>query len=223
MIDRSHSRLPRVEGAARPLWLAGALVAAALTGCTHVRSIPEPDDVVTAYAAALERGDADAIYALMSEESRRAVSREELRRVVKDQKAELAAHAKALGSQQRAIEAQAEIRYDDGEIVGLDLEDGAFRVTAADGLPASAKTPEQALSQLRKVLARRSYAGLLRVLSPRTRAAMEKDLRSLVEGLTEPDSLRIDVVGDTATITVPGGHQVLLRREDGIWQVDDFN
>lgn len=195
----------------------------ALSGCVGVSTIPEPDDVVAAYAAAVERGDADAIYALMSEESRRAISREQLRRVVKDQKVELAEHAKALGSQQRAIEAQAEIRYDDGEIVGLDLDDGTFRVTAADGLPASAKTPEQALSQLRKVLARRSYAGLLRVLSPRTRAAMEKDLRSLVEGLTEPDSLRIEVVGDAATITVPGGHRVQLRREDGIWHVDDFN
>lgn len=198
-----------------------ALVGAA--GCSQVRTIPEPDAVLDAYAVALERGDVDAIYALMSEESRRAISKEELARVVKEQRAELAEHAKALQSQQRAIEAQAEIRYADGEIVGLDLEDGGFRVSAADGLPAAAKTPEQALSQLRKVLARRSYAGLLRVLSPRTRAAMEDDLRSLVEGLNEPDALRIEIVGDAATVTVPGGHQVKLRREDGIWHIDDFN
>lgn len=200
---------------------AGCLLA--LVGCTQVRTIPEPDDVLDAYVAALEKGDVDAIYALMSEESRRAISKEELARVVKEQRAELAEHAKALKSEQRAVDAQAEIRYDDGEIVGLDLEEGGFRVTAADGLPASAKTPEQALSQLRKVLARRSYAGLLRVLSPRTRAAMEDDLRSLVEGLNEPDALRIEVVGDAATVTVPGGHQVKLRREDGVWHVDDFN
>lgn len=200
---------------------AGCLLA--LVGCTQIRSIPEPDDVLDAYVAALEKGDVDAIYALMSEESRRAISKEELARVVKEQRAELAEHAKALKSEQRAIDAQAEIRYDDGEIVGLDLEEGSFRVTAADGLPASAKTPEQALSQLRKVLARRSYAGLLRVLSPRTRAAIEDDLRSLVEGLNEPDALRIEVVGDAATVTVPGGHQVKLRREDGVWHVDDFN
>jgi hypothetical protein len=198
-----------------------SLVCAA--GCTRVRTIPEPDAVVNAYVAALEKGDTEAIYGLMSEESRRAISKEELAKVVKDQRAELAEHAKALASEQRSIDAEAEIRFADGEIVGLDLEEGGFRVTAADGLPAAAKTPEQALSQLRKVLARRSYAGLLRVLSPRTRAAMENDLRTLVEGLNEPGSLRIEVVGDAATVTVPGGHQVKLRREDGIWHVDDFN
>ncbi len=203
--------------------MAAALATAASSGCATVEAVPEPDDVVDAYVAALERGDAGAIYALMSEESRRAVSREQLERVLKEQRAELGEHAKALASERRAVEARAEIRYPDGELVGLDLVDGRFLVTAADGLPASAKTPEQALSQLRKVLARRSYAGLLRVLSPRTRAAMEEDLRSLVEGLTEPDALRIDVVGDSATVTVPGGHQVKLRRQDGLWHIDDFD
>ena len=37
----------------------------------------------------------------------------------------------------------------------------------------------QALEQLRRVLARRSYAGLLRVLSRETRDAIERDLRGL--------------------------------------------
>jgi hypothetical protein len=201
----------------------GLLSVVPLAGCVTVRAIPEPDDTVAAYARALDRGDVDAVYALMSEESRRAMSRAELERVMREQKSELAEHGKALTEPQRNSEARAEIRYNDGEIVGLDLQDGHFRVAAADGLPASARSPEQALSQLRQVLAQRSYAGLLRVMSPRTRAAMERDLRSLVEGLTEPDSLRIDVVGDAATIVVPGGHIVKLRREDGIWHVDDFN
>ncbi len=218
MIDRF-----RMGSCAVPL-LAGLILAGgAGVACTQVRSIPAPEDVVNAYAAALEKGDADAIYHLMSEESRRALSLAELRVVVKAQKVELAEHAKALKSPQRAVAAHAEIRYDDGEIVGLDLEAGRFKVSAADGLPASARTPEQALSLLRKVLARRSYAGLLRVLSPRTRAAMENELRSLVDGLEEPDSLRIDVVGDSAAVTVPGGHKVLLRRKDGVWHVDDFD
>src|SRR5690606_38469092 len=114
------------------------------------------------------------------------------------------------------------VRYDDGEVVTLDLEEGGFRVTAADALPAAAKTPEQALGQLRRVLARRSYAGLLRVLSPRTRAAIEQDLRTLVDGLEEPDSLDVEIVGDRATVTVPGGHHVILQRQDGVWHVDDW-
>ena len=106
--------------------------------------------------------------------------------------------------------------------VALDLDEGRFHVTAADALPAAATTPEQALGQLRKVLARRSYVGLLQVLSPKTRAAMEADLQSLVEGLDEPGALDVQVVGDSAVIQVPGGHRVELRRQDGIWYVDDF-
>jgi hypothetical protein len=214
------SRRPLLLGLVLPLGLALGCVG---VGCTRQSSVPEPDALIDSYAAALERGDVDALYAMMSEESRRAISKKELEQVIAKQKAELEEHAKALKSKDRSVEAQAEVRYADGEIVALDLEEGTFRLTAAEALPASARTPAQALVQLRKVLARRSYAGLMRVLSPRTRAAVEKDLRSLVEGLTEPESLQIDVVGDAATVSVPGGHQVKLRREDGIWHIDDFN
>ncbi len=205
-------------------WLgAVALTGAAAVGCVGGSSVPEPRPVVDAYADAIERGDADAVWEMMTEESRRAISREELGRVLRDQKTELGEHAKGLGSEERVISATAEVRYDDGEVVSLDLDDGEFRVTAADALPAAARTPAQALTQLRRVLARRSYPGLLRVLSPRTRAAIERDLRSLVEGLDEPDALDVEVVGDSAVIEVPGGHQVRLKREDGIWYVDDFD
>ena len=203
------------------LGLVAVLLATA--SCAGAVAVPEPQPVVDAYADAIERGDADTVYELMSEESRRAISRDELRRVLGDQKGELSEHASAVAASERVVSARAEIRYDDGEVVSLDLDDGRFGVTAADALPAAARSPAQALSQLRRVLARRSYAGLLRVLSPRTRAAVEQDLRSLVEGLSEPESLDVEVVGDAATVTLGGGHQVKLRREDGIWFVDDFD
>lgn len=185
--------------------------------------MPDPEPVVDAYAQALQAADVDAIYEMMSEESRQTLSRKELERILSEQRAELGEHAKALQGSGRELSAQAQVRYNDGEIATLDLVDGEFRVTAADALPAAGRTPEQALSQLRRVLARRSYTGLLRVLTPRTRNAVEGDLRSLVEGLNAPDALTIDVVGDTATVIVPGGHRVELRREDGVWHVDDFD
>lgn len=185
--------------------------------------MPEPETVVDAYATAIETGNTAALHDLMSQESKRAVSQEDLARVLAEQRDELVEHAKELQSAERLVTARADVRYDDGEIVSLELAQEGFRVSAADALPASARSPEQALGQLRKVLARRSYAGLLRVLSPRTRAAIERDLRSLVEGLSEPEALRLDVAGDSATVEVPGGHLVKLRREDGVWYVDDFD
>jgi hypothetical protein len=203
--------------------VAAPALAASLAACTQQQTIPAPEPMIDAYAEALNNKDAEAIYGMMSDESRRAISKEELRRVLDEQNKELGEHAKGVSSEERVLHARAEVRYDDGEVVSLDLDNGRFKVTAADALPAAAKTPAQALTQLRRVLARRSYAGLLRVLSPRTRAAIERDLRSLVEGLTDPEALSVDVVGDAATVDVPGGHQVKLRREDGVWHVDDFN
>jgi len=201
----------------------GALLLGVVAGCASAGSIPEPALTVDAYARAVEAGDAEAVYAMMSEESRRAISLGELRSIMKEERAELGAHAQGMRHPDRAVRTRAQLRYPDGELVSLELVDGEFRVTAADALPAAARTPAQALDQLRRVLARRSYAGLLRVLSPRTRSGLEGDLRSLVDGLDTPEALPIDVVGDKATVVVPGGHRVELRREDGVWQVDDFD
>ncbi len=202
---------------------AGAVWLGVPLGCGRGPAVPDPAPVVAAYAEAVGEGDAEAIYGMMSEESRRALSRDELRRLLGEQQAELGEHAARLRSPERAIEARARLRYADGEVVSLDVEDGQFKLTAADALPAGARTPAQALAQLRVVLARRSYAGLLRVLSPRTRSALENDLRSLVEGLGEPEALPVELKGDVATVVVPGGHRVHLRREHGIWHVDDFD
>jgi hypothetical protein len=63
----------------------------------------------------------------------------------------------------------------------------------------------------------------MRVLSPSTRAAIENDLRSLVLGLERPETLEVRTTGDVATVLVPGGHHVRLRREAGVWRVDDFD
>jgi hypothetical protein len=63
----------------------------------------------------------------------------------------------------------------------------------------------------------------MRVLSPATRAAIENDLRALVDGLNDPGTLPVQLNGDAATVSVPGGHQVKLKREGGIWRIEDFD
>src|SRR5262249_27871679 len=151
------------------------------------------------------------------------LSREEVARVVGDERAELSEQSKALGAPGVVVKARARVRYADGEDASLDLEEGVFRITAADALPAGARTPVQALEQLRRVLARRRYGGLMRVRSPTTRSAVEADLRSLVEGLEKPEGLEVHVAGDTGTVQIPGGHEVKLRRESGVWRVDTFD
>lgn len=194
----------------------------ALAGCAGA-PIADPTEAARRYADAAQRADADAIYAMMSEEARRAFSQAEVRTLVREQRAELSEQAKALRGPGVVVKAEASVRYADGEEVGLAVESDGYRISAVEALPSSARTPLQALSQLRRVLARRSYSGLIRVLSPTTRAAIEADLRSLVEGLEHPEGLELDIQGDMATVVVPGGHEVRLRREGGQWHVETFD
>lgn len=197
------------------------MAAWALAGCGP--AVPDPKGAVDEYRRAAERGDGDALYAMLTESGQREKSREDVKRAVNEQKAELAERGKLLASPETRVEAVARLRFDDGEEASLDLREGRFQVTSAGALPGGAKTPEQALVGLRQVLARRSYAGLMRVLSPSTRAAIENDLRSLVLGLERPETLEVRTTGDVATVLVPGGHHVRLRREAGVWRVDDFD
>jgi hypothetical protein len=186
--------------------------------------VPDPKSAVAAYADAAARGDADAIYDMMSDKGRRALSREEVRRIVADEKDELVDESKAVTAPGVIVRSRARVRYADGEDATLVVdEQGELRVATADALPAGARTPEQALEQLRRVLARRSYAGLMRVLSPATRSAIEADLRGLVLGLEHPEGLEVNVAGEAATVQIPGGHEVKLRREAGVWHVEDFD
>ncbi|NUO54453.1 MAG: hypothetical protein HOV80_36885 [Polyangiaceae bacterium] len=198
------------------------MVALSLPACAGT-SVPDPNEAARAYAEAAARSDADALYELLSEDGKRVLTRDEVKKLVADQKAELAERGKALAGPGVRVKTQARVKYGDGEEAALAIEDGEFRVSAADALPAEAHTPAQALDQLRRVLARRSYAGLIRVLSPRTRAAVEEDIKSLVEGLEEPEGLDVEITGDTAVVNVPGGHFVRLRRDGGVWHIEDFD
>jgi hypothetical protein len=204
---------------ARTLTLALAVSAA---GCASA-SVPDPRLAANAYAAAAERGDADALYGMMTEGAQKSRSLDDTRAAVKDERGELAEQGRAIASKDVHVTATARLRYADGEEAALDFKDGAFAVTSAGAIPGGGRTPEEALDQLRRVLARRSYAGLMRVLSPATRAAIEQDLRGLVTGLGRPETLPVTLTGDSANVTVPGGHHVKLRRESGVWRVDDFD
>jgi hypothetical protein len=191
------------------------------------QSMPDPRDAANEYAAAAQIPDpkarAAAIYALMTTDAQRERSQDEVLKMVTDEASELQEQGKALASNDARVEATARLRYEDGEEAALELKEGRYWVTSAGALPGGARTPEEAIDQLRRVVARRSYAGLMRVLSPATRAMIEADLRTLVAGLDKPDSLQVKITGETAVVTVPSGHIVKLKREGGIWRVDYFD
>ena len=184
---------------------------------------PDPRVAVRAYADAARRGDADEIYRLLSASSRQARTLAQVREMVSAERPELAQQAEQLSARDTRLQATARLHYADGEAVTMDLDGGRYWVTSAGALPGAGRSPEETLDALRRVLARRNYAGLIRILSPTTRAAIEHDLRALVDGLSDPGALPLRMNDDAATVTVPGGHHVTLRREEGLWKVDDFD
>ena len=192
------------------------------TACASQR-VPDPKVTARAYASAAQRGDADAIYAMLTPDGQRALGQTGTRQLVRESKAELARTAQAVGGTNARVEASAEARFTDGESTTLVLEDGTFLIDAATLLPARPRTPSQALSGLRRALARRSYPALMALMSSDSRGALESDLGSLVSGLEHPETLDIQINGDSAEVQLPSGHRVLLKRETGIWRVLDFD
>jgi hypothetical protein len=207
------------RGAAAGLSVSLALFAVA---CSRP-ALPDARAAALRWSEAAERGDADAMYEMMTEDARRTYGRDGTRRLVEANKKEIADDARALASGKTDVEATATVRFADGEQAVLEVEDGAFKVGSAGALPSGARTPAQALAELRQALARRSYAGMMRVLSSDTRNAVENDLRSLVTGLEQPETLDVKVTGDKAEVQVPGGHSVRLKRESGVWRIEDFD
>jgi hypothetical protein len=191
--------------------------------CARQGTVPDPKDAAEAYASAAEKGDADAIWSMLSTRSRATTSKNEVDQSVKGSRAELADQAKDIRKNDGTITAVARLRYEDGSEAALVLEDGKFSVASAGMLPGGGSTAQEALSALRDVLKRRSYPALLRLLSPELRAQVEAQLRGLVEALDDPSAIAIPPgSGDDVEIKLSNGHRVRLRREQGTWYVENF-
>jgi hypothetical protein len=191
-------------------------------GCASQR-VPDPKVTARAYASAAQRGDAAAIYALLTPEGQRALGPAGTRQLVSESKQELARTAQNIQSDGARVDAGAEARFSDGESATLVLENGRFKVDAASLLPARPRTPSQALAGLRRALARRSYPALMAVMTGDSQGALESDIGSLVSGLEHPETLDIQINGDSAEVQLPTGHRIVLKREAGIWRVLDFD
>ncbi len=197
-----------------------AFGALAAVGCGRPE-VPDARDAARAYAEAVERADHRAVYAMMTQESQRTYGVDGTRRLLAESKPELARQGASLLQPGTRVEASARYQLHDGESAELVLTERGFRVSAAGAFPASPRTPAQALEELRKALARRSYAALIRLLSSDTQGALESEVQSLVKGLENAETLDVKVEGESATVEVPGGHRIRLKRESGIWRVDD--
>jgi hypothetical protein len=187
------------------------------------RPIPDPRAVAQRWAEAVRANDEEAVYALLTESAQRAQGRQGVKGALSEYHEEIAALAAETVSPTSRLTMAADVAYPGDRSARVVVEDGRYRIAAVSALPAAAGTPRDALRELREVLARRSFAGLLRVLTRDTGQSLETSIVDLVEALDEPSTLEIDLEGRRATAHLPGGHIVKLEREDGVWRVKDFD
>jgi len=187
------------------------------------RQVPDPRLTVQLWSEALERGDSNAVYALLNESSQQALGREGVAQLLTRDRVELLQVARAARAENARLETVARVSFEEDRNALLVLEDGQFKVAATAALPARADSPEDALRELRDVLERRSFAGLLRVLTQDASQTLRGHLEGVVEALGDPGTVQIEVDGRRATARLPGGHTVTMEREDGAWRIRDFD
>jgi hypothetical protein len=197
-------------------------MAAALFACAP-RALPDPRVTARHWADAVQAGDEAALYALLTSDAQRAHGRDGVARSLATDKRELLGLGRAAAASTAVLETRADVAFGADRTARVVLEDGRFRVAAAAALPAGAESPRDALRELRDVLAQRSFAGLLRVLTRDSAQSLDGGLEDLVGALAEPSTVQIDVEGRRATARLAGGHTVTLVREDGIWRVKEFD
>jgi hypothetical protein len=203
-----------------PLVIGATLACAA---CASTTPLPDPKVAAEAFASAAERGDGGALYAMMTRASRASRTEADVKATVDAEREELRAQAIEVRKADVALTTVARLRYADGAEVTLTLSSDGFRVASAGLLPGGGASPDQAIASLREALKRRSYPALLRVLSPDLRAAVEAQLRGLIDALDDPATRGIEP-GTQATVTVPlpDGHSVTLRRDGTTWFIENF-
>jgi len=202
-------------------WLSASLCC--VLGCASgaPARVPDPGDSVRRLSTALRGDDAQAAFALLDPELRKALGRERFRALWRANRAELRELGERLAKIDVAARARAEVALEDGERVALVLERGQWRVQGGVLDAQALGTPLDAVAELRRALKRQSLPGLLRVLARERRAAWLAAFEKSMQQTGDPLDLRVEVRGDEATVHLSGGGQIQLRREAGRWQIWD--
>ncbi|MEI8257844.1 MAG: hypothetical protein WCJ30_19385 [Deltaproteobacteria bacterium] len=184
-----------------------------------------PRGTLVALAAAADRGDADALYALLPEGARRAESLTAFRARMVVEQPEVRDLAAALRSQMHAgLEPRVNLALRSGATVAVDDDPDGWRV-AEPGLGGTlAGTPAAAARALRAALQRQSLPALLSVLSATARGALRAEMRAMIDALADPSALETTSTsnsGQRVELRLPDGHTLRLVREGSSWRVDD--
>jgi len=210
-----------------------ALGLALVTACSGP-SATRPLGAVDAYVHALEVGDYDRAYELMSDRYRKDHTRDEFVRMMRESPRDVKETASRLKSGKRAVDVRATYVYDDlHDELALVEDDGRWRIDTnpLDYYPQD--TPKNALRSFIRAVEQKRWDVLVRFV-PKAYAMSPEQIKAEFEGergqeiadlvgklkggLDNP----IQVEGDEARLQYGDRAEVVFHKEDGAWKVDDF-
>ncbi len=195
-----------------------------------------PQSVLHAYARALQDGEADAAYRLLSDEARRGISLEAFRRLVSDDPEGVREIGRALDRPTAAPVVNATLTTSGGEQLDLVLENGRWRVdaSAVDLYPQD--TPRRAIQGFIRAVERKRYDVVMRYVPTSHQEGLDRaKLQAAWEG-AEKDEIQqvvaalkqslaaatIEETGERATMPYGAGTLELVR-EHGLWKIENFD
>jgi hypothetical protein len=213
--------------------LLAALVLLACGACVH-HDTTRPLGAVDAYVAALEVGDYDKAYDLMSDAYKREHTREEFIRTLRQSPSDVRETTRRLKGGHRQVSVTAVYVYDDlRDEMHLVEEGGAWKI-ASDPLDFYPQdSPRACLRSFLRAVELRRYDVLVRLV-PKDYAMTEEQVKAQFEGDKKQEiadlvaRLRgaidspIQVEGDKARLLYGDRNEVAFMKEDGLWKIEDF-
>jgi hypothetical protein len=200
-----------------------ALVVLALAGCAHGRA-PDPAPSLRSLADVMAAQDADAAWARLDRATRDRLSVAAFRAGFAASAAERADLAAALrrAADRGGVRLTARVGSP-AEVASLTRGDEGWRVASPRPTGKGAPTPDEALRRFVQALEARDFDAFLRLLGEPLKSLVERELTDRVSALRGALGKPVAIEGDHAHIRYDARHHLDLRRENGQWQVVDFN
>jgi hypothetical protein len=212
------------------------LVLLVFVSCAPSRPTDDPHSVLRAYARALNDGQPDDAYVLLSDEARRGISLEAFRRMVRESPEDARELAKSLERPSTPPVVTATVTGPGGQELVLVLDRGTWKVDAATVDLYAQDTPRRTIQGFARALERRRYDVLLRYVPEAHREGLDAaKLKAAWEGPEKEEmqrvlaavkqtlgAARIEETGDRASMAYGAG-TMLLVRERGLWKIENFD
>ena len=189
-------------------------------GCAPSARVVGPETTVTRYLDALARGDAEAVHALLDEESRARFELSEVAAAMESNRVELEEQRAAIEvGLEGGLFTLATLEVESGEKVRLELESGRWRIAVSLLGEPELRDPRDAVRAMRAALSRRSMIGVSRVLSRESRQEVDSAIERFLDDTADELDLEYEVEGNRAIVRTTSGRELELVRESGEWRV----